>query len=439
MLVLLSVSLAWGQELTAQAGRMLPSAGCLREINGYTVLTVEGSPHDMGRQHGELLGATVRRVVEDVVVSGAGSYDLEGLLDGAMVMERFLPNAIREELGSLAEAARVDYRHLVALQLFGDVSRGRMCTGFAVFGPATATGECICGRNMDYWDYGAGEYAAILLHCKPANGYDFFTCSWAGIINGWTALNECGIVCSNNSAYGGEDSLEGLSTCFMVRKVAQFAATVDEGIRIVETTPRACGTNLLIAGGDPPDAAIVEYDHEQVVVRKATEGYVVADNSFLALGKTTGNGEWGIGDGERRTAEAGNGTGEPGRQETTHANDNGEADQGAHWDAEPARPDTWTYEPSSYSRAGTLLRLIRENYGRIDRTMNFAAAPGVPIRSMNLHSALIFVADRAMYISMGVAPAADQPYRGFRLTPDGILGLDIRYEQFPSPEADPQP
>ncbi|HUS81455.1 MAG TPA: C45 family peptidase [Armatimonadota bacterium] len=360
----------------------------MREINGYRVLTVSGSPAEMGRVHGELLGDVVRRVVQDVVVEGEGRYDLEGLLAGAMVMEGFLPPAIREELHALADAAGVDYRQIVALQLFGDVNRGQLCTGFACFGPATAAGECIAGRNMDYWDHGASEYAAILVHYRPSDGWQFLTCSWAGIINGWTTINERGIVCSNNSAYGGADSLEGLSTCFMVRKVAQFAATVEEGIEIVRTTPRACGTNLLIAGGDPPDAAVVEYDHDQMVVRRARDGYVVADNTFLALGR---------GD----------------------------------WDADDPP------EPSDWARAGVLQGLIRDNYGRVDRSMNFAAAPGVPIRSMNLHSALLFPADRIMYVSMGASPAADHPYHGFRLTPDGVLGLDLRNDS-PTEPADPE-
>ncbi len=373
--LIVSVLTGYAQEATvARSG-----AGSLQEINGYLVLSVKGSPAEMGQQHGELLGETVRRVVADVIVEGEGRYDLEGLLAGAMAMEQHLPAAIREELRALADAAGVEYNKLVALQLFGDVRRGQMCTGFAAFGPATLTGEMVCGRNMDYWDHGASEYAAVLVHYQPANGYDFLTCSWAGIINGWTTLNERGIVCSNNSAYGASDSVEGLSTCFMVRKVAQFAGSVAAGIEIVRTTPRACGTNLLIAGGDPAGAAIVEFDHEQVIARMATDGYVAADNSFQAIGRGNYN---------------------------------------------PDEPP----EPSEWSRAGTLIGLIQDNYGQIDRTMNFAAAPGVPIRSMNLHSALLFPDERIMYVSMGVSPAADQPYRGFQLRPTGIVGVGVHGE-----------
>ncbi len=361
-------------------GPALGGGGEYRILNGCRVLTVEGTARERGIQHGILLREEVRQVVSAVIDKGTGRWDLPGLLRDAMVMERYLPLEYREELRGLSEATGVDYPRLVALQLFGDVQRGSLCTSYAVFGPATATGEMIVGRNMDYSDYGVSPYGAILLHERPARGSEFVTCSWAGIINGWTTLSARGIVTSNNSAYGGQDSLEGLPTCFMVRKVAQYAGSVEEGIRIVRQTPKACGTSLMIADGDGRAAAIVEYDHLRVVPRWARDGWVAADNSFQALGYAEG---------------------------------------------EP-------YTPSAYSRSGILAGLIVDHYGVIDRSMNFAAAPGVPIRSMNLHSALLFPGDREIWVSMGKAPAADQPYCGFRLTDRGLVPLGTRLDE-PAP------
>jgi len=366
--------------------RAAPSApypdGHRSRINGHVVLHLAGAPEDLGAQHARLVGRLVRETVNDVIVEGEGAgTQRESLIRGAMVMEKYLPPDIRAELKALADGARVEYEDLVALQLFGDVKRGQYCTSFAVFGPATSTGECIIGRNMDYWDHGATENAGCIIHYTPRDGIPFMTVSWCGVINGWTAMNARGIVCANNSAYGGEDSLEGLSTCFMVRKVAQFAATVEEGVEIVQSTPRACGTNLIIAGGNPPNAAIVEYDHDQVVVRWAKNGWVCAANSFRVLGRTTPLPD------------------------------------------EPEEEDSTPPYGGYYylSRDDLLAKLIREHHGRIDDTMNFAAAEGVPIRSINLHSSLLFPQRLAFRVSMGEVPAADQPYRRYRMTEQGIV------------------
>lgn len=353
-----------------------PHPASLQILDGYQVLHLKGSPEELGRQHGTLAGDLVRRVLNDVIIDDVAASESRRreLYEGAMVMERYLPEAYRRELRALAEAAGVDYEPLVALQLFGDVRRADsiFCSSFAAFGPATKTGELVAGRNMDYWDNGASSYGAVILVYYPDEGIPFITVSWAGIINGWTAMNAHGLIASNNTAYGRADSLEGISTCFMNRKIVQFASTVEEGVRIIEQGPRACGTVTMVAGGTPPNAAQVEFDHDSVAVRRAEDGYVIATNSHLKLHR--------------------------------------EYDAGA--------------EPYLDSRHQILRNLILGHYGQIDRTMNFAAARGVPMSSINLHSAVLFPADLTMLLSMGRTPACDYRYRPFRFTERGLIALN---------------
>ncbi|MGE5530547.1 MAG: C45 family autoproteolytic acyltransferase/hydrolase [Bacteroidota bacterium] len=355
---------------------LIPAAfsqpGCsLRHVNGYQVLTLKGTPEEMGTAHGRLLGPTVRRVVDDVILHGEAATPeaYARLMAGTARMERQLPDDIRRELCALAVAAEVKYQDLVALQLFGDVWRAPNCSSFAVFGPATATGEPIIGRNFDFWDHGVGEYASLIIAYQPEQGLPFMTITWAGIINGWTAMNTSGLVAANNTSWGRSDSLDGLSTCFMIRKIVQHARTVAQGVDIVQNTPRACGTNMLIAGGTPTNAAVVEYDHENVVVRWAERDVVIATNHFRKLYQEPPMGE----------------------------------------------DDGWC------GRYNMLRRLINENYGAIDRTMNFIADPNVSMGSMNQHSVLLFPQDLSFRVSMGRTPASEYPYRRFRLTSDGVV------------------
>lgn len=344
----------------------------LRALDGYRVMHIKGGPEQLGTQHGLLAASLVRRVNKDVI-HGMATYDeasLTRLLEGAMVMEMYLPEAFRTELKALSRTCSVPYDELVALQLFGDVQRATMpmCSSFAAFGAATETGELIAGRNLDFTDNGASEYAAVIICYYPDEGLPFLTVSWAGIINGWTAMNAAGLVVSNNTAYGGEESLEGLSTCFMLRKIAQYATSVEEGVQIIKDTPRACGTVMMIAGGDPPDAVEVEFDHSNVAVRRAEDGYVIGTNEFVALG-----------------------------QDDT---------------------EIWC------SRYHRVRELIEENYGEIDRSMNFAGAEGVPIEYMNLHSAMLYPSDLTIHLSMGTFPACDGRYRSYRFTSDGLVPVD---------------
>ncbi|PIU66041.1 MAG: hypothetical protein COS85_06370 [Armatimonadetes bacterium CG07_land_8_20_14_0_80_59_28] len=341
--------------------------GRLDTINGYRVLHVAGTPRQMGERHGRLLGNEVRRMVDDLVHPGGstGWLSYQKLIEGTKVMERHIPSDFCTEMRSLSKAAGVEYEDLVAAQLFGDVSRATRCTSFALFGSATATGELIMGRNLDYWDNGVSEYAAVLIHFKPAKGIPFVTVTWAGIINGWTVMNARGIVCSNNNSYGRSNSLEGISTCFMLRKIAQQASSLNEAERILRTTPRACGTNMLVAQAHPANAFIAEYDHSEIVFRRAARGYVIASNHFRKLYQDE--------------------------------------------DDEP-----WCY------RYRKVEELISENYGQIDRSFNLAGEDGVPITSMNLHSAMLYPATGDFCVAMGKIPACEQEYRWFHMDEDGV-------------------
>ena len=355
--------------------------GNRQTLNTYHVLHVAGTPEQMGEQHGRLMRKEVRRVIDDLIVNGEGNFGnrYDELIEGTKVMEPYQPEECRREMRALAEAAGVKYLDVVAAQLWGDVWRGRPatyakgwgCTSYGAFGPATQTGEILCGRNMDWFDHGVSEYAAVLIHFTPDKGLPFVTVTWAGVINGWTAMNARGIVVANNNGYDGRHTqLEAISTCFLLRKVAQYASSVEDGIDLIRNARRACGTNLIVAGGDPPNAAVAEFDSENLEVRWAKDGYVTADNSFYNL-----------------------------------------------YEAPGAAVSEW-------SRAGRLVQLIRENYGRADRTMNFAAAPGVALTGINLHSAVLFPKDLTLKVSMGQFPAVEHPYRGFRLTRQGIVSTE---------------
>lgn len=377
----------WATQPTEQEEPFVPSPcparwgkGWLRRIDGYLVLHVEGTPEEMGEQHGVLLRNEVQRMIKDLIYEGEASYgdSYERLIQGAMVMERYQPEEYRREMKALAQAAGVKYEDVVAAQLFGDVWRGGGCTSFAFYGPATATGECIVGRNMDFWDHGVTQYGAIMLHVTPDRGYPFFTVTWAGIINGWTLMNIHGLVAANNSAYGGRsESLRGISTCFMLRKAVQNCANVQEAVRVVRWTPRACGTAMIVAGGKPPAAAMIEFDHAKVRVRWAEKGYVLGDNSFHAL-----------------------------------------------YVSPSAASDSSTSYTSSYysyySRYDTLEKLATHLYGKIDRTMPISKAPGVAISSMNLHTLMLYPTDLTFAVSMGKTPATSYPFHWYALGADGV-------------------
>jgi len=361
---------------THAAAKQVPH-GKLELINGYKVLSLDGTPEQMGTACGQLLGPTIRRVIRQLITEGFGRDPraYANIVAGCKVMEKHQPKAYLTELKALAAAAKVRYRDLLMLQYFGDVRRcitgpgsALMCTSFAVLPPLTRERACLVGRNLDYFDHGVSEYAAVLAYYRPTGKIPFATVTWAGITNGWTALNAKGIVVSNNTAFGAKtNSLKGVATCFLLRQVAEHAATLDQGIDLVKKAKRTCGTNLLIASGNPPDAAVLEFDHAAIRVRRAKGGFVGAANSFLQL----------------------------------------------------YRPEVKEIE---YDGRVALAEAFK---GKVDIRCNIAGADFVPIHSMNLHSATIDATRGILKVAMGKIPAYKLPYKTFRLTDKGLVAHTV--------------
>jgi len=191
-------------------------------VAGEKVVYLRGTPEEMGTQHGKLLKWTIRRMLWGVIGHYREDDELDLLYAGAREMEPFIPAELVVEMKAIAKAAGVEYRDILVASVFGDVERIQLCKTFAVFGPATRTGEMIVGRNFDFSSYGVAQDVAVILHQRPAQGQAMVSVTWAGICTGWTIMNEAGLLVANNTA-GGTDAAPGVPTLCMNRLVAQRA------------------------------------------------------------------------------------------------------------------------------------------------------------------------------------------------------------------------
>lgn len=264
------------------------------------VLTVRGSPEERGAAHGHLLKDEVQRLVKNVnrfLKSLESPRDEKPkfavCLEATKTMRGFVEPDVVKELDACAATAEVDATELLLAQLFGDVNRAAgfaaYCSSFAAFGPATKDGALVVGRNFDYAGHGLEGGVPLILQELPSGegaGRPFVTIGYAGILNGWTALNADGLFASNNTLFDGKNSLKGMSTCFLLRKIVERGRTVDDGVRILRETPRAATTGMLVAGRNAAgawDARFVEFDHVKIAVLEPKNGVVQATNTRQTL------------------------------------------------------------------------------------------------------------------------------------------------------------
>lgn len=275
-------------------------AGRLLLRGGHLELHVSGSPEEMGRQNGTLLARRIRLLLDEYILGGnvisndPGDPDRRRLLGAVRTMRRALPPSFLRESDACAEAAGIDRDVLLLAQCEGDLrdAAAEACTGYAAFGPATADGRLECGRNLDWWvGENTARQAALVTYWDPApgEGYRFAAVGFAGILTGWTLLNERGLVVANHLGGGYETRLEAIPTLLLAREIAERAASVEEGIGILRRAPRMRGQIIWIAEdadparGRPARAVAVEYDAKRLVVREAKDGVLIVTNTNLAF------------------------------------------------------------------------------------------------------------------------------------------------------------
>lgn len=290
--------------------------GRLETKESQLVLSVQGAPEEMGRQHGTLLRNGIRMMLRDYVEIGVFCRDdryRKILLARVRRMKSSLPEWYLRELSACAQAAQVDEDMLLLAQCEGDIqglsddhepgrSAGDACSAYVAFGSATADGNMRVGRNFDYWAGPFYRHCALVMYVTPAkgDGHPFVSVGWAGVLGGWTLVNSRALIVANHLGGGFATNPKGIPTLIMSRILAQKAGTVAEGIEIIRKGPRMRGQIIWMAQpADPATkrparAVAVEYDADRVCVREAVDGVLVVTNQ---------NGVFDSPDGVARTPE----------------------------------------------------------------------------------------------------------------------------------------
>ncbi|MPZ15871.1 MAG: hypothetical protein GEU73_15855 [Chloroflexi bacterium] len=277
---------------------------------GFLQIRVEGSPREMGLQHGELLRDEIRNLIDAVhhhILSGQPGVVGWGLRRAARavtaLMATQIPRRYRQEIAGIARAADVSYRDLLLVNCVDDVLAilrplgamvGRLgCSAFAVSPDRTATGELICGRNLDYFvtsAVGDDVWAAttymkehvVVVEYAPADGARFVSVAWPGFVGAATALSDRGILLAALVVATIRNQPLATPCPFLYRRIMEEARTLEEAVTILRRARRTQGHNVLLGSGDEGAVAVVEFTPWRFAVRHAEDGWVGATNHFNA-------------------------------------------------------------------------------------------------------------------------------------------------------------
>lgn len=238
-------------QTVARCGR-----GFLEEIDGYRVLHLKGAPYEMGYQHGALLKEHIQANVDYLFNVKAKEKRLEFLgvrLDPKQLISmivalerRFMPRRFLEELQGLADGAECSLEDMLVANFIPELFH---CSGFAVMNGATKDGTLYHGRVLDYsTDWQLQEHA-VLLVAEPDDRLPFVNVTYSGFIGSVTGMN-AEHVSVGEMGGGGRGHWGGTPMSFLVRRVLEEAATLDEAVAIFRDSKRTCEYYYVVADGD---------------------------------------------------------------------------------------------------------------------------------------------------------------------------------------------
>lgn len=236
------------RRVVATAGK-----GRLETQDGTRVLFLEGTPREIGYQHGTLMGRQVRAVAERMLWGvGVGTSLPKGTwffgeIESAQKrVEPFVSKDVLEEMDALSDAARIPRAEGRLANFFPELFH---CSGFAVFGDATVGGQLYHGRVLDYLrGMGLEQNAAVIVY-RPQGKNAWVNIGYAGFCGSVTAMNEKHISMGEMGGKG-QGNWDGIPMAQLVRKVMEESSTLDEAIAIMKNARRTCEYYYVISDGN---------------------------------------------------------------------------------------------------------------------------------------------------------------------------------------------
>lgn len=255
----------------------------------FPFLRSEGSPVEVGRNHGRAFGDQVRGSIgvyrkkfDDIGLDWTRAL---GFAERSGDLIRRLDPALAEELDGIAEGAELDRREILAINVRTGLIRmveevsdvDHECTTAAITGVATADGHTLMGQNWD--QMGACQPNTVLIEQHVPGQPALLFITEAGILFRH-GLNDAGVgFCGNALRSNREGAADSGLPSHMLRRIALRKSTM-AGARdvLVAATQSHSGNHLIAdADGNAVDAELVP---GEAFLVDPEDGILVHSNHF---------------------------------------------------------------------------------------------------------------------------------------------------------------
>jgi len=285
--------------------------GSLRRpaVNGWTLVHLEGTPSQIGYQHGYLLASEIldMKKVTELETTHDSKKNWSFYRDSARsMMWPHIEQQYREELQGIADGVKarglkLDLWDIVAMngmlewgyytkqydkqqKLPASASIGvpEHCSAFVATGSYTKDGKVIIAHN-NWTEYLDGERWTIIFDINPSSGgYRILMDGLPGFIasDDDFGINSAGIMITETtiSCFEGYDPA-GIPEFIRARKSMQYAASIDDFARLMkEGNNGGYANDWLVADRKTNEIASLELGLKNITLDRKKDGYFVGSN-----------------------------------------------------------------------------------------------------------------------------------------------------------------
>jgi hypothetical protein len=271
------------------------------ERNGWIQVHLEGTPREIGFQHGYLLADEIQDNFDDIAAELLHDSKRDWSFYRKTAREVFWPRIeaeYRDELTGIAEGlkarrGRLDVWDLVAMNAWLELpyytktlehktgGTAEHCSAFVATGSYTKDGRVVIGHN-NWTSYSSGERWNMVFDIVPASGYRILMDGMPGLIHSGDdfGLNSAGILITETtiSEFEGFDPA-GVPEFVRARKAMQYAASLDDFARFMEGGNNGgYANNWLVADRKTNEIGDLELGLKNVNFTRSKDGFFVGSN-----------------------------------------------------------------------------------------------------------------------------------------------------------------
>jgi isopenicillin-N N-acyltransferase like protein len=264
--------------------------GSLKYINGLPVLTLEGTPEEIGEQHGVLALKPASKLLQyprELLKAHSVEIAWPLIVRTAKSMYPQFPVDFRKELESAAGSADVDKECMIVGNTMFDIKKFIACSTLVVDADHSATKQPLFGRNLDFPTLGYLHHYTVVEVCRPEGKHPFVSIGFPGMLGCLSGMNDAGLTVAVLEVYAsGDDSTrldpKGVPYALCFRRVLEDCTTIDEAEKALKEMKRTTMVNLAVC--DRIGSAVFEITPKTVNRRPAEKGICACTNHFRTKG-----------------------------------------------------------------------------------------------------------------------------------------------------------